>query len=155
MKTSLIFRIICWSVIALLLCGVLLWGIEKNGFSFSLSPLFFFRQSSADFGQLTGEAGAYSADNAYAVAPGSIKNIRISWVGGAVSIAPYDGDAIAFSESALNTIAESHALRYALSNETLTIHYSAHSAGWNRPWWNFPKKLTVQIPQSLATNMMR
>lgn len=154
MKTSAVIRIVCWAVIALLLCCVLLWGLSRNGSPFRFGLFSIFGGSrGADFGQLTGEAGAYSSDNAYAVAPGSIKNIRVSWVSGGVSITPYDGDSIAFSESSLRPISENHALRYAVSNDTLTIHYSEPGTGWSRSWWNFSKKLEVRIPASLAHSL--
>lgn len=154
MKTSTIIRIVCWAIVAIFLIGVLAWGISGNAFRLNLPPVPFFGPSSVSFGRLTGEPGPYSPGNAYGVELGAIKNIDISWVAGSVTVAPYDGDTISFTESSTGGIEEKYALRYACTAETLTIHYCASSLRNTPPWWDLSKKLEVLVPRALADDMV-
>ena len=154
MKTSSVIRLVCWLVIACILAGVLVWGMGQSGFNFSFLPFSCVGQGIQNIrhNALQGDVGAYSENNSYEVPLASIKTIDISWVDGSVSVIPYDGATIAFSESSLTGIPEKYALRYAVNGSTLTIQYSASDINWNTDWWNLSKKLEVLVPKALAVD---
>ncbi|MEA5060245.1 MAG: DUF4097 family beta strand repeat-containing protein [Candidatus Pelethousia sp.] len=149
MKTSVIIRIICWAVIAIVLLGVLVWGIAGNAFGFQLLPFSFLRRNVLTSSHLEGKLGTYSSTNAYTLDPSSIKNIDISWVAGSVTVKPYDGDTISFTENCLAGIPEKYALQYGFSDDTLTIHYWGGTMDWVPRWQNFSKSLEVLVPKTL------
>jgi len=158
MKTSVIIRIVCWLVIACVLVGALLWGINKSGgtgFSFNFLPIGCISRGFGEFSRfdaLQGDVGEYSSDNSYDVAIDSIDALIIDWVDGSVRVAPYDGDVITFRESALGGIPEKYALRYAVNGGTLIIQYCSINISWDNNWWNGGKTLEVLVPKTLAGN---
>ncbi len=155
MKTSAIIRIVCWVVIACVLVGVLIWGIQKDtGFSINLLPVGCIGRGLelSGFSALQGDVGAYSTDNNYTVPIGSIDTLNIGWVDGSVRVTPYDGDVIAFHENASGGIPEKYALRYAINGSVLTIQYCAVNISWNNGWWRGGKTLEVLVPKTLADN---
>lgn len=152
MKTSSVIRLVCWLVIACILVGVLVWGMGQSGFNFSFFPFSCVGREVQNIRHnvLQGDVGAYSESNSYEVPLASIETIDISWVDGSVSVVPYDGATIAFSESSLTGIPEKYALSYAVNGSTLTIQYSVSDINWNTDWWNLSKKLEVLVPKALA-----
>jgi hypothetical protein len=158
MKTSAIIRIVCWLVIACVLVGALLWGINRGGgtgFSFNFFPIGCVSRGFGElsgFSPLQGDVGKYSADNSYDVAIGSIDTLKIEWVDGSIRVTPYEGDVITFRENASGGIPEKYALRYAVNGGTLTIQYCGIDINWNNNWWSGGKTLEVLVPKTLADN---
>lgn len=107
-------------------------------------------------GDDTGFDNAYSAENRYAVAASGVKNLKIEWVSGAVTVEPYDGTEIEFYETATSAIKEEDALRYRLNGDTLSIRF-CKSTTWSGVNWGDlninsivpPKELTLRIPEAL------
>ena len=64
-----------------------------------------------------------SSDNSYSVAADRIKKIDILWISGSVSIQPYDGDAITFSESSARSIDDNNCLIYKAEGDKLEIRF--------------------------------
>lgn len=109
MKTNAIVRIVIYSVVILLLIGLLLMGLGIGTFVFS-------------FGSGTGEVvnggeGSVAAD--------SVSKLKIDWASGSVIIQTADTDQITFSES--GSFSEDQAMAYSVRNGTLKLSYSKAS----------------------------
>ena len=81
MKRNAIARIVIYSLIVVILVGVLVHGMDWDGFHFDWDL-------GDDAQVVTGTAS---------VEPSSIKHIRIEWVDGLVDVATADQDTITFS----------------------------------------------------------
>ena len=92
---------------------------------------------------------AYDSMGEYAVPADGINGLNIDWISGSLTVTPYDGDVIAFSEQSGNTIDEENALRFGVIDNTLYIQYCRSGRYKNLPI----KELEVQIPQALAESL--
>lgn len=127
MKRNAIARIVIYSLIVVILVGVLLHGMDWDGFHFGLD-------FSDDAQIVTGNAS---------VEPSYIKHIRIEWVDGLVDIATADQDTITFSE----TNGEKQCMVYQIKGNTLEIRYSQESIDLGIHVATPNKQLTVYVPQ--------
>ena len=125
MKTNAIVRIIIYSLVLLLLTGILLGGLEIGSFVFEFSD------------GNTYTSGDGSADAA------AIRNLDIEWASGAVTIETADVDAIIFRETGGT---EQNQMAYAVSGDTLILRYQkpAFRLGFQSV---SAKALTVQVPK--------
>lgn len=142
--TSVIVRIILWTLTALILLGVLLCGmgvlpgLSIRGFSFG------------------GWNFHYSDSAKYEVGNGSVPasnlhSVEINWVDGSVNVTVTDGDSVVFRES--SGLEESEQLRYRVAGDRLIIQYCKPQ--WSFGFFDSPKKdLTVEIPRSLAEQLL-
>lgn len=132
MKSSAITRIIIWSLVAVILTGVLAWGLLARGFfGFSL-PLF--RSSS--------KGGSYGAGS---FAAAEVDEVHVEWISGKVTI--QEGANISFEEHSNRSLDEDEQLCYRLSGRTLYIEYTT------RHYWfgNAPSKdLELTLPRQLS-----
>ncbi len=125
MKHNAIVRIVMYSIAILALVSLLL-----NGLNFS--PLTF--QADGDYTE-----GSGSVDAA------EVRNLKIDWVAGSVTIRSGDVDKITFSD--VSETGTAYEMGYSLKNGTLKIHYSSNRVyigiGTSMP----KKELTVTVPR--------
>lgn len=144
-KTSAWIRLIAFSIVALILTGILLIGCFGDGLHFD---------SDFSFGFFTGSH--YSNADAYTVGSGSVAadtltDMEINWTSGEVTIVPSDGKEIEISENSSGKLKDKDKLRYLYQNGKLTVQYrkSAFFLFSSHP----DKKLEVKIPRSLITQL--
>lgn len=141
MKASAVIRIIIWSLVALILTGVLVAGIAFRGVW----------GSSGDFSiGVTGNV--YSGD--YNIGGGSITEpinaVEVDWVSGKIEISVYDGETTEISENEISD--EDYKLRYRVENGRLTVH--SEKSGFSFGIISRPKKeLTIKIPRVYGENL--
>ena len=141
MKTSAVIRIVIWSLVALILTGVLVSVVVFKGVL----------GGSGDFSiGLTGYV--YSGD--YNIGGGSVTEpinaVEVDWVSGKIEISVYDGETTEFSEYEISD--EDYKLRYKVENGRLTVH--SEKSGFSFGIISRPKKeLTIKIPRAYAENL--
>lgn len=130
MKRNAIARIIVYSVLALVLTGVMVGGIVANGFMFSFHE--------EDGTVITGEKATFDA--------AKIKKIEIDWAAGAVSIKAADSDHISVSE--VSPEDSKYKMTYRISGDTLKLSFSKGKVGIGFGNWNIPNKdLCITVPR--------
>lgn len=141
MKTSAVIRIVIWSLVALILTGVLVSVVVFKGVL----------GGSGDFSiGLTGNV--YSGD--YNIGGGSVTEpinaVEVDWVSGKIEISVYDGETTEISENEISD--EDYKLRYKVENGRLTVH--SEKSGFSFGIISRPKKeLTIKIPRAYAENL--
>ena len=141
MKTSAVIRIVIWSLVALILTGVLVSVVVFKGVL----------GGSGDFSiGLTGNV--YSGD--YNIGGGSVTEpinaVEVDWVSGKIEISVYDGETTEISENEISD--EDNKLRYKVENGRLTVH--SEKSGFSFGIISRPKKeLTIKIPRAYAENL--
>ena len=137
-----ILTIIFWAVAALALIGLVIWfltgtvfGIGQKGWSLG------------DRWQTI--SGPFETAGTYNVAADDMNSIYVNWVAGEISVIPYDGSEIQFTEYARRELQDDEKLHYSSSGGTLTIRFTARDF----TLLNLPeKKLEILIPYTLSTN---
>lgn len=130
MKSNAIIRIVIYSLVTLLLLGILLAGLGFGSLSFSLG--------SGNY--ITGE-GAVDASQ--------VKNLHIEWAAGSIEIVTADTDKITFTETGYAS--EEQRMAYELNGGTLTICYKKPSIQIG--FFSVPNKiLTVTVPRDWVCN---
>ena len=141
MKTSAVIRIVIWSLVAIILTGVLVSVVVFKGVL----------GGSGDFSiGLTGNV--YSGD--YNIGGGSVTEpinaVEVDWVSGKIEISVYDGETTEISENEISD--EDYKLRYKVENGRLTVH--SEKSGFSFGIMSRPKKeLTIKIPRAYAENL--
>lgn len=126
MKTNAIVRIVIYTLVILLLTGLLAAGLGIGQFAFH-------------FGSTSGSyiTGSGSADAS------EIRNLKIDWAAGAIRIISSDTDRITFSEE--GEAGEDSRMVYEIKGSTLTIRYTESS--FRIGFFSDPvKNLTVCVP---------
>lgn len=108
MKTNAIVRIIIYTLVILLLVGLLLTCLGVGAFMFNINS------SSGTVN--SGEGSVPAAD---------VRNLEIEWAAGSVTVQAGDTDRITFTES--GNFSEEYAMVYTLKNGTLTLEYAKSS----------------------------
>lgn len=148
MKTSAFIRIVVYSFIALVLTGVLIWGIGGNHnlnlFSFNL------------FG---GSGFSYNDDN-YKIGGGEISKdqvneIEVNWTAGEVKIVPYSGngtssDVIFFTEESGSKLEERYEMRYKVEDGVLKIMFAKPNVKFQGIFKSLEKDLVINVPVGTA-----
>ncbi len=149
MKKSARDRIIVWSIISVLLIGVLVTGIHATmRFSESVSNFFDIEISSKNL-------DSYNSGNSN-FAPNAVKSIEINWINGEVKIIESDVKEISICETATGNIEENQKMRYHLDNDGKLEIYSGKM---NVKFFNLfennmkSKTLTVTIPKKINDGM--
>lgn len=143
MKASAVIRIVIWSLVALILTGVLVAGIALRSFW----------SESGDFS--IGISGTtYSDSDTYKIGGGSITEpinaIEVDWVSGKIEISVYDGETTEISENEISD--KDYKLRYKVENGKLTVH--SEKSGFSFGIISRPKKeLTIKIPRTYGENL--
>lgn len=150
MKKSAIARIVIWSVVALVLTGILISSLVMFKKDIWMS---FFNESIID--SIRYETHTYDNEDEYL--PGSfvipseqIRNIEVDWISGNVIITAYDSDKIECEESSSDPIEEKYQLRYRIKGDTLYIKPCKSMRTFNK----IPDKdLEIYIPYDLTSVM--
>lgn len=133
MKT---LRLVIWGVIAAVLICVLVLGLTGH-----INILGFFSINGSTW---------YPNSELYSVGGGSasvseVSAVELNWTAGDVTIRPYGGEDIKFSETSSYDINRDEEMRYLIKNGKLTIQYCAPGIR-NAP----NKSLTVYVPEDYA-----
>ncbi len=142
MKTNAIVRIILWSLLAVILSGILIAGLV-------VGPLIEIG-SQIEWDKI----GVNFDDSGYSVGETDIdediSSVEIHWVAGSVKVEPFDGDKIEIRESGYAK--ESDKLRYRVTDGRLVIRFSKSNVFFIfgvRP----PKDLVLRLPRSIAADL--
>lgn len=132
MKSSAIVRIVIWSVVAVILCGLLMWGLVGHyGFEFHLPWV--------SGGSMEGYTyGGTSFDAS------EIDEVQVEWVSGDMTIR--EGSEISFEETSGSRLNEDEQLVYKVDGRRLIIQE------YRRSFWlgSTPSKdLTLELPKKL------
>lgn len=131
MKRNAIARIVIYSILAVVLTGVLLVGILADNLSF-------------DFGS----SGGTTVESEVSMDAKDIKNLDIDWACGAVTINVADTDQITFKETAPENC--KYKMTYDVSGSTLALDYGSKIAiGFGNN--SMPRKdLEITVPRDWA-----
>lgn len=142
MRKSARNRIIIWSIVSVLLIGLLTVGIigirNYNAFNFKL------------FSFSNDEIDKMSTGNAE-FDKNEVKSIDINWTSGTVEIKNGNTDKVEISENVSYDKNSDNAMRWSLDDGKLKIYDSKNAFGFH--WFSFsmsPKKLTVTLPESIS-----
>lgn len=134
MKTNAIIRIVIFSVVILLLLGILLAGLGIGMFILDFDSGY-----STSTEAFTSGGGTIDPDDI----ENKIENINVEWASGSVLIYPADVEAIEIHEA--GNISEGQEMVYAINEKTLKIYYSKPSIKIG--FFSTPKKdLTIVVP---------
>lgn len=147
MKKSAVARIVIWSVVAVLLIGILLGVlILKENPNASIINI--------------GDYEIYKYDNGHEYTVGasdlpmdSFASISVDWFKGSVNIISYNGDTVKIEEASVDDIEEKYELRWRVKENTLYIKPCKSTNGWNLTSEIPTKDLYVYIPEALAVKM--
>lgn len=132
MKNSAIVRIVIWSLVAVIMCGLLMWGLRGNfGFGLRLPWIH------------VGSTGEYTSGEASFEA-GEIDEVEVEWVSGRVTV--QEGTKVSFSEESGRSLDEDEQLSYRVDGRKLVIQE------YRRSFWfgSSPSKdLTLELPKEL------
>ncbi len=150
MRTAKIIRIVCWSLIAMVLLGVLIRSISNGndrGFGF------------IDFNLVRGigrsmQGETLDKETVYEISPDGIENLEIDWISGEVDVIPYEGNVILVTEYHSKDIDDEDKASVNKSGNTLNINFLTGKRIFGNMSFNLRKSLKVQIPHELATNMV-
>lgn len=144
MKTSIVIRIVCWSLAAILLTGLLVAGLGWHLYGGDGFWNGFFRLESL--------SGTYTEAGSYTVSVASVRSLDIDWVSGSVTVSSYDGEDIQIVERAQRPLKDKEKLRYELEGSELKIDYTKPKVF--SLFSTVPiKQLEVNIPKSLADKL--
>jgi len=144
MKTSALIRIFVYAFIALILTGVLIWGIggkqNMNFFSFNI---------------FDGSGFSYDDDN-YKIGDGEVAKdmvdeIQVNWTAGDVKVNVYNPettgtDKISFSEDSNTQLEEKYEMRYKVEDGVLKIMFAKSNVKFQGIFKSLDKELTINIP---------
>lgn len=147
MKIAKKVGIVCWSVIALLLIGVLMFGII-------LGPQIFGGLSMSFNNVAINEENAKIV-NTYSVPVKDFEEINIDWRAGYVKISEYDGKEIQLIERTQKELSDDKAMKYQVSNGVLNIE-STKSYGWSFfSFGEIQKILEINLPKGSVKEITR
>ncbi len=140
MRTSAIIRIFVYAFIAMVLTGVLIWGIGGNH---NLNFLSF---------NLFGGNGTSYNDKDYTVgggtvSPSDVSDLQIDWTSGAVNVVPYSGDSIIIEEDSDTSLDSDYQMRYKVDDGVLNIKFAKSKVKLQGIFKNMSKELTVKVPE--------
>ena len=142
MRKSARNRIIIWSIVSVLLIGLLTFGIigirNYGALNFKL-----FSFSNDDLDKMSTGSAEFDKNE--------VKSIDINWTSGTVDIKNGNTDKVEISENASYDKDDDNAMRWSLDDGKLKIYNSKNAFGFN--WFSFsmsPKKLTVTLPESIS-----
>lgn len=136
MRTNAIIRIVIFSLVILILLGILFIGLGIGTFIYRWN----FNGSATTNGNLS-SSGQVSASE--------VRNLHIEWVNGSITIQPGDTDVISFSESGI--YAEDEQMVWKQSGDTLTIQFSKPQVFLGIAF-NSSKDLVVLVPRDWQAN---
>ena len=150
MKTSAIIRIAIYACIAVLLTGILAWGIRGDGL-FGSIPI---------NGIVIGGNNYMSYDdNNYSIGGGSIDaagidQVQVDWIAGNVNVRPTDGDQIVLTETSSKDLSEKYQVHWLVQDGTLKIKFAESRVHFTGIFKSLNKELTLEIPRDLALSVL-
>ncbi len=158
MKQNAIIRIVIFSVVAVLLIGLLITGIL-----FARIPFLFFghRAETHTDSYVQSVDGNDGGDriiggtvaNAGSVAADQVSDLEIQWVGGSVTIVPGDTEKIEFSE----TGNDRKPMVWKQAGNKLLIQFSEHPhrVYFGYPFNDYSKDLVITVPKDWAARELK
>lgn len=141
MRKSARNRIIIWSIVSVLLIGLLTVGIigilNYGALNFKL-----FSFSNDDLDKMSTGSAEFDKNE--------VKSIDINWASGTVEIKNGNTNKVEISENMSYDENSDNAMRWSLDDGKLKIYDSKNAFGFH--WFSFsmsPKKLTVTLPESI------
>lgn len=129
MRRNAIARIVLYSVLALMLTGILVTGILTDSFM-------------VHFGSESGTIVEHEA----AVAAADVRNIEIDWAAGSIEFVVADTDQIIFRETSAEN--SKYEMTYTLSGDTLKLSYGSGGITIGFGNFSFPgKDLVITVPR--------
>lgn len=143
MKNAAIFKIVMYSITAVLLCGVLVFGIVTDNMNiFDIFDGSLYKSEEND-------KGFISSDNNTAVFPETIEKIEIEWISGDIIITTADTKNIEAKETSDYEITDSNRMTYSTNGNTVKIRFGK-TAKTNMKINNIRSKtLTLTLPEKL------
>lgn len=141
MKKIAIFKIVTFSILAVLLTGVLVFGLV-NGFTSINCSLGGYHYSNSSTYEIAKEEVSFSSSD--------IKSVEINWVGGSVNVEETSEDTIRVQETYSEKTGknEDNLMRYRVRNHQLTIQFCKSKWFINQSVRN-DKTLTLYLPTQL------
>lgn len=128
MKRNSIARIVIYSLVVLMLTGILLVGIAANGFTYEIG---------SSHGTVTNGEASLDASQ--------IQNIEIDWASGSITIRSGDEPQITVSETSEDS---KYQMTYAVRGNTLSLDYSSSTICIGFGNFTIPAKdLVITVPQ--------
>lgn len=143
MKNSTV-KLIVWSVIAVLILGIMLALFFTPSIFKNLNIIFPFSSVNYYSNSENYQVGAGSADG--------VKSIRIEWIDGKIEVVPGSGTSVEFSEDASGSLSEDQQLHWYNDNGTLYLRYAASGV---RLLGNLNKTLKVTVPEGLTLDELK
>ncbi len=143
MKKTAIVRIVIWSVVALVLTGIL------------ISALVFKKNPDAP---IISNDYKYDNENEYSVGATELSataftSVKVDWISGNIYLHAYDGDKVKVEETSNDDIEEKYELRWLVKDNTLYIRPCKSMSSWSLTDEIPTKDLFVYIPYDLAEMM--
>lgn len=143
MSKARLITIICWCLTAAILIGLVIW--------FLAGPLLGLNNGIRITGSFSGISirpltGPYDETVSYSVPADGVNSLYIDWTAGAVTVTPYAGSDIKFTEYAQRALEDREKLVFKVSGGTLAIDYIAPALNFDM----ITKKLEVFVPEALA-----
>lgn len=133
MKTNAIVRIVLYSIAILVMLSLLVGCLLLNTFMVN-----------TDWGSFLVSENTGTLASAGYVSADEIKNIRIDWAAGSISITPGDVENILFSET--QNLSEEDRMVYSQQGDTLVIHFTGTQQIFGVSI-DAPKDLLITVPQ--------
>jgi len=153
MKTNAIIRIIIWSIVIVLLLGILISVLTFSLFRYKADSVI--QNIAVDHGELRIEdvepaATVYlDRDSDVSFDPAEVRKIEINWAAGSILLTPYDVEDIEISESDVSD--PKYAMECYRSNDKLIINFSEenkHNFGFGITInESLSKDLTILVPR--------
>lgn len=147
MKNMRTITIVSWLITALVLIGMAIWLL--TGTLFGLKTGFTINMPIINIGSFDKLTEPFDEVGSYTVPADDISTISIDWTSGDITITPYDGEVIRFTEYARRDLNDKEKLDYAVSDGRLEINYVSQSFIFNM----VTKKIEILVPEKLAGNL--
>ncbi|MDL2257685.1 DUF4097 domain-containing protein [Eubacteriales bacterium OttesenSCG-928-K08] len=147
---SVIARIIIWSLVALMLVGIMVVAIS-GGFNNIARPwrnINWGGLEEAIVGDYYSDSEKYVVGGAN-IAAGNIKKVEVFWISGDVNVSVGDTSTIDFSESYSRTLDPDYQMRYYVNGDTLIIQYCKSKITFKGISRGFGKNLTLTLPEGI------
>lgn len=148
MKTTAVIKAVCWSLLAVILTGILVSVIAVRtafrAWDWSWNNLWSYVDKSYDDDATA--LGGEHAGNPIEVNAAEVNSITIDWSAGDIIVKRSDGDQIRFVETGNRPLKEDNSLRYFVEDGELEIDFTKHD---NYMFKNLSKALTVEVPKDL------
>ena len=153
MSTTKIVTIICWSVSALVLIGLLVWfliGSVFGGWGFLTNSDSGFNIFGMSFGGFESLTGPFEIQNVQNESTTDIDSININWVAGDIVVIPHSGNDIQITESAQRRLNDNERMTVTSNGGTLRIEFRERGSFRG----NMPRKnIEVLVPFDLSENL--